>query len=177
MFSGKTTTLISNITCYADISSNHKALLINHSIDTRNKDHIVSSHSSTYKGLSDKVDIVSSDRLIDIDIDNYQTIGIDEAQFFDDLPEAVNKWLNMSKTIIVSGLDSDVNGDIFGHIHELLHMSDSFKKLKAICKNCLDTSGDIVPAPFTSKKVKDGVRIDVGGDDIYYPTCRKCCNY
>lgn len=173
MFSNKTSHLISNITCCADISEKHKTTLINHSFDNRDEEHKVSSHSSTYKGLSDKVVVQSCSNLKDADVDDFCTIGIDEAQFFGDLVETVEKWLNKGKHIVVSGLDSGANGKIFGHIHELLHLADSFTKLSAVCTICLEETGNIVPAPFTCKRSSNGKLVDIGNCDKYYPTCRE----
>jgi thymidine kinase len=171
MFSNKTSNLISTITCYADISERHRTLLINHSLDNRGNN-VVSSHSSNYKGLSSKVTVISETFLDDVDVTEYDIIGVDEAQFFGDLVMTVEKWLKQGKQIVVSGLDSCSEGNIFGSIHELVHISDSFTKFNAYCTICKDELNKITLAPFTSKRYNTSSRITIGGSEIYYPTCR-----
>lgn len=171
MFSNKTSNLISSITCYADISEKHLTLLINHSFDNRS-DKVISSHSSNYKGLSAKVKVVSETFLSDVNVNDYDIIGVDEAQFFEDLVPTIKKWLKMGKQIVVSGLDSCGEGEIFGSIHELVHISDSFTKFNAYCTICKDQHNKITPAPFTSKRRDTASKVTIGGSDIYYPTCR-----
>jgi thymidine kinase len=183
MFSGKTSMLIKEITKYADISDKRCTLLINHVLDTRDEAKIISSHSSLYKGLSEKVDVVSLKMLSQVDISNYTVIGIDESNFFLDLVESVLKWLKVGKHIICVGLDSDHQMRPFGKIKELLHVADSFVKLTAVCSLCnaeILARGDqitplnIVPAPFTDKITADNDNlIDIGGNDKYIAVCRK----
>ena len=54
MFSGKTTELLRVISKYSDVS-NDRPLLINHSFDIRNTETKISSHSSQYFGISNKI--------------------------------------------------------------------------------------------------------------------------
>lgn len=179
MFSGKTTAMLNEITKYIDITHNNKALIINHSLDTRNVKDIVSSHSSMYKGISDKINVVSTDKLNTVNISDYIVIGIDESNFFDDLYISVKKWLEDGKHIICSGLDGNYKMEKFGKISDLLHLSDKFIKLNAICSLCLKELNETVtpfnttPAPFTKKIVDGDNEIDIGGADKYIPVCRK----
>lgn len=178
MFCGKTTHLINEITRHIDLDSSLKALLINHMFDTRDSEKVISSHSSAYKGISSKISCTASGKLSDVDVSEYSVIGIDEAQFFPDLLSTVSEWLKLGKHIFVAGLDSDANMEIFGEIHMLLHMADSFTKLQAICTTCLSESkSTITPislnfAPFTCKHGGGSSQIEVGGASIYAPTCR-----
>lgn len=182
MFCGKTTKLLQEVGKFSDLSEKNKALIINNSIDIRNQQHIVSSHSSLYKGLNDKIEVISVLLLSNVNVDKYSVIGIDEANFFDDLVPVVQKWLTMKKNIICVGLDGDYKMEKFGHISELLPISDSFIKLTAICSECLSeilnkgeniTPFNMTPAPFTVKIKKNDQLIDIGGNDKYAPVCRK----
>jgi thymidine kinase len=182
MFCGKTTKLLQEVGKFSDLSEKNKALIINNSIDIRNQEHIVSSHSSLYKGLNGKINVISVSSLSDVNVDEYSVIGIDEANFFDDLVPVVKKWLTMKKNIICVGLDGDYKMERFGNISELLPLSDSFIKLTAICSDCLVeilntgeniTPFNMTPAPFTAKIKKNDQLIDIGGNDKYAPVCRK----
>lgn len=182
MFCGKTTKLLQEVGRFSDLSKQNKTLIINSSVDVRNEEHIISSHSSLYKGLNGKIDVISISNLLDANVDEYFVIGIDEANFFPDLVPAVRKWLEIGKNIICVGLDGDYKMEQFGHISELLPMADSFIKLTAICSVCLSqligkgeniTPLNITPAPFTKKLYRDDQLIDIGGNDKYAPVCRK----
>ena len=178
MYSSKSSTLLAEITKYTDISEKRCSLIINHSLDTRDHTRIVSSHNSMYKGVSERVDITSTLLLRDIDVSNYTIVGIDEAQMFDDLPETVEYWLSLGKHIIVAGLDSDFKMRPFGKIRDILHLSDTFVKLNAVCSVCIKENGDItplniIPAPFTKRITDSEDLIDIGGRGKYIPVCRK----
>lgn len=180
MFSRKTTWLTQKISHHADIQDTCKCVIINSKIDNRDLDNIISSHSSLYKGLSSKVDVISLETLLDFDITKYDVIGIDESQFFPDLFDAVKKWISLDKYIYVVGLDSDSNGDKFGKISELVHISDEFEKLRSYCNICsknikgIFTPDNMILAPFTAKiSNKNGNIIDIGDTDKYLPVCRK----
>ena len=102
MFSGKSTELIRRTNRYKAIGK--KILLINHKNDTRT-DSSVKTHSNI------KEDAIKTNKLLPlIDSSNFKdsdVIGIDEAQFFDDLYEFVIEIEKFNKTIIVAGLDGD----------------------------------------------------------------------
>lgn len=185
MFSGKTTSMLQEISRYTDISEKHKSLIINHNIDNRNLNTVISSHSSFYKGLSNKIDIVSTDDLSKVNVDKYVVIGIDEANFFTGLKNTIEKWIELGKHIICAGLDGSYKIEKFGEISDLLHLSDKFIKLTAICSVCLEeliknkitiTPYNTTPAPFTKKiniRKENNNVIDVGGAEKYVAVCRK----
>jgi thymidine kinase len=185
MFSGKTTEFNKKITTWVDVTG-AKALIINHTFDNRDVKNIVSSHSSSYKGLSDKINVKATSSLLSIDVSEYTIIGIDEANFFDDLFESVKSWSKDGKHVVVAGIDGDFRATQFGNIADLLSISDSFVKLTAICSKCLretESRGEVItpcnitPAPFTEKLAKDDKIRDVGGSDKYIAVCRKHHTY
>jgi thymidine kinase len=157
-------------------------LLINSSVDTRDTSRTVSSHSSSYKGVSDKITILSVLTLGEVDVTKYDIVGVDECQFFPDLLETVEKWLKLGKHIYCAGLDSDAKMKKFGQVHDLLHLSDRFVKLTAYCSLCLKekkydilTPDNLPTASFTGRVVahyQSKTQIDVGGADKYQPVCR-----
>jgi thymidine kinase len=179
MCSGKTQELLRNITTMADLGE--KVLLVSHSLDTRSKSELVSSHSSQYKGISEKITVVKADLLNSVDVSGFQTIGIDESNFFDDLFVTVKEWLKMGKRIYVSGLDGDYKRNLFGQTYMLLPIADEFVKLRSKCQICCDVGKELGftihnDAPFTMKreqgKPDETNSIDVGGLEKYLPVCR-----
>lgn len=183
MFSGKTTELARQVVECADIELS--CLYINHTIDVRETEFfssIVSSHSSGFKGISEKVECIKVSTLNNINIDNYDVIGIDEGQFFDDIVENVRDWvLNKNKKVIIASLDGKFNIETFGNVHRLICLCDpgGIRKLGARCKRCMLKTNTyrhyrLVPAGFTMRLVGGKSDVLVGGDDIYESVCLKC---
>lgn len=184
MYSSKTRAMIGEISKLSDISFNKKVLIINHQLDNRNVNDVISSHSSIYKGLSEHIHTISNAQLSSVDVSCYTIIGIDESCFFeeDDLVDTIKLWINQGKHIICSGLDGDVNMNQFGFISKLLPIADRFIKLNAVCTLCnqelTDRGEEITPmnitrAPFTKKITPNTSLIDIGGKDKYIAVCRK----
>jgi thymidine kinase len=190
MYAGKTTALILQLTHFADMAKftgNKGPLLINSASDTRDSTNIISSHNSSYKGLSDNIKVVSVKNLADADISDYNVIGIDEHHFFQDYAETVLKWKDAGKRIYSSGLVGDANQKDFGQIKELLPKIDKIVFLTAVCYTCLQkyTKSKKMPtpeilesmkAPFTKRLEIAGIQesqIDVGATNKYIPVCGK----
>ncbi len=166
MFSGKTTELIRRINREKSIKK--KILLINHSSDTRYSTDSIVSHDFI------KVECLSTANLLDIEtktLKMYDSVFIDEGQFFPDLFDFVEHLVDgMKKHVVVSGLDGDCNRNPFGDILRLIPISDSVDKLTAYCSMCKDGTC----APFTKKLTDDNEPIiDIGGGDKYTSLCRK----
>ena len=104
MFSMKTTKMVETLTNYSVIT-NTKALIINHVFDTRDIANKISTHNPLFKGLPSNIHVISSKNLSEVNIDEYNVIGIDEMQFFEDLYEVVLNWVSKGKHIIAAGLN------------------------------------------------------------------------
>ncbi|MGV7468037.1 hypothetical protein PJI21_29075, partial [Mycobacterium kansasii] len=66
-----------------------------------------------------------------------EVIGIDEAQFFDDLYEfCVAVAEDDGKTVVVAGLDGDYLRRSFGCVLDLIPVADTVTKLTARCELC-----------------------------------------
>lgn len=175
--SSKTISNIAEATKWIDVLG-CRALMINSNIDTRDIERVISSNSSSYRGLSDGFDAIKVNNLFDIVhlIDNYQVICIDEIQFYPDLEDFVRLCLNKKKHIICSGLDSDWLGNDFGEVSKLVKLSTSFTKLSAKCLWCRQrtTVSDIraiSDACRTGKLAASIKQIEAGGSDKYVPLC------
>jgi thymidine kinase len=117
--------------------------------------------------------------IVSTPIDNSQTIlllanevdviGIDEAQFFDDmLPEVCDQLALRGIRVIVAGLDMDYLAKPFGQMPNLLAKADYITKLHAICVKC----GNI--ANYSYRKEAKGPQVLLGEKDVYEPRCRHC---
>jgi len=165
MFSGKSTELIRRIRLLQKIDK--KVLVTKPQIDIRYNQDKITSHN--YESVDCKV-LSRLDEICDDDILNYDTVIVDEGQFFPDLVNTITRWVNnYSVNIIVGGLDGDFQRKPIGHILDLIPMADRCVKLNSLCNICKDGT----EAPFSFRLVKSNDIVLVGGSESYIPVCRK----
>jgi thymidine kinase len=180
MYAGKTSRLVE---IYKQCKfCNISVSVINHSIDSRYDDKLLSTH--------DKIMIpcIKTDRLLELltinisstthdedndsnanDINASEVILINEGQFFPDLEEFVITMLSKGKKIYVCGLDGDFERKKFGKILDLIPLCDKVTKLTSLCSICKNGT----PGIF-SKRISNETEQTVVGSDNYIPVCRKC---
>jgi thymidine kinase len=107
---------------------------------------------------------------------NYGTIAIDEAQFFNksELLAFVHKMLALKKEIIVAGLDLDFRSETFGAMGDLLALADEVVKLKAICSCCKHDKYCITQRMIDGQPAYYEDPIVMVGESDYSPRCRDC---
>jgi thymidine kinase len=179
MFSGKTSELLRVLT---NASYVHNALYINHRLDNRS-DQPYSTHNTLIKPklLNDtKIEMFSILYLQDVPLDvynKYDTIGIDEAQFFEDLDFVITLVDKLGKSVYVAGLNGDYLRQTFGKIHKLIPHADDIRVLKdAYCVGCA-ANRKKTQSVFTHRKCDNSHdQIEVGNDN-YVPLCRQCYLY
>jgi len=181
MFSGKTTYLLSEIAKLAEL--NYKILYINIDFDDRSNN-VFSTHNPFFDNHVDfikkesiikNVIMIKTRLLIELDIEDYDMIIIDEAHFFDDLITFVNSCLNKKKYIIAAGLQADFNGRKFGKILDLVPICTDIKRLHAYCSEC--AKNKYCRIAIYSKKITKSKKInDIGGSEKYIPVCREHYN-
>ena len=163
MFSGKTEELIRRLkrAQYAY----QKVMVFKPSKDIRYDENNVVSHDSNM--------IRSTPVKLSKDILNqseeYNVIGIDEAQFFDE--ELINVCQTLAfqgKRVIIAGLDLDFAGIPFGPMPSLLAVAEYITKVHAICVHC----GNL--ATHSYRLTEDSEQVLLGAKDIYEPRCRVC---
>jgi len=167
MFSGKSTEIIRRIRLLKII--NKKIIVIKPNIDNRYHETKIISHNFE----SADCIVLSCLNDLNIDITNYDTIIIDEAQFFNDLKSVVIKWLeNYNIDIIITGLDGDFEKNPIGQILELIPHAEKCQKINSLCNLCNDGTEGC----FSFRKVESKNKILVGGVESYIPVCRKHYN-
>ena len=180
MFSGKTSRIVEiyNQCMFCNIP----VATINHCIDDRYDDHLLSTHDKI------KIPCIKAHKLSDIwsrnivftDIDssrlkdtlqlcNSEVILINEGQFFQDLYEFTIDMLKHNKKIYICGLDGDFERKKFGTILDLIPLCDKVSKLTSLCSICKNGTPGIFSMRLTSEKQQTLV-----GSDNYIPVCRKC---
>lgn len=194
MFSGKTSKLVE---IYKQcVFCNIPVAVINHSIDKRYDDTLLSTHdkvmipciqtnklkdiwyyneelegSEKDGNIIDKQVVLhrldDSAKLINADV-----ILINEGQFFEDLLPAINHMLQHNKKIYVGGLDGDFERKKFGQILDLIPLCDKVTKMTSLCGLCKNGTAGIFSKRITKEKEQTVV-----GSDNYIPVCRSCFNY
>ncbi|MCX7870140.1 MAG: thymidine kinase [bacterium] len=171
MFSGKSEELIRRIK--RAIIANQKAVVFKPKIDNRYDFNKVVSHN----GISVEAIVINNSNEIRNYVNDYEVIGIDEAQFFDnELIDVVEELADNGKRVIIAGLDQDFRGEPFGIIPNLMAIADSVDKLHAICVICgavATKSQRLIndkPASYNDPIIL------VGSKETYQPRCRKCFN-
>lgn len=164
MFAGKTTEIQAVIKRYKFVG--RQVLVIKPAMDNRySGDSAIVSHDQV------SLEAVSVHALKDaLELAEFKTasvIAIDEAQFFTGLREFIETSIESGKDVIVVGLDGDAEGRPFTEVLELVAIADSVDKKTALCVHCGS------PAMFTCSLKKRENRLEVGGADMYEPTCRK----
>jgi thymidine kinase len=173
MFSGKTSKIIEIYKqcefCNISISA------INYIGDTRYSDTMISSHdmkmipcmqgSSIHDILHGENGTYNTARLNSSDV-----ILINEGQFFCDIVEHVEYWVEKcKKRVYVCGLDGDFKRNPIGNLLGLIPLCDKVNKLTSLCSNCKDGTRAIF-----SYRVTDETEQIVIGSSNYIPVCRKC---
>jgi thymidine kinase len=106
--------------------------------------------------------------------EDYDVIGIDEIQFFEESTLVAILHIIRDRTVIVSGLDTNFRYEPFGIMPKLMAYAEKVDKLSAICNKCgLEATrtqrlinGE--PAPLS------GPEILIGGLESYEARCREC---
>jgi len=182
MYSGKTSKLLEIYKqCkFCDIS----VCVINHSLDNRYHDSMLSSHDKIMipcLNVENIYDLWFNNGEIDLiefaNKSNYNLIRkadvilINEGQFFNNLYCVVNDMLKNNKVVYVCGLDGDFERKKFGEILDLIPLCDKVNKLTSLCSICKDGT----PALFSMRTTNEKEQTVIGSNN-YLPVCRMCYN-
>ncbi len=163
MFSGKTEELLRRLT-RARIAR-QKVEVFKPGVDKRYDDEDVVSHDSK---KSSSIPVENAAQIL-FYAEDFEVVGIDEAQFFgDELVSVCNELANNGKRVIIAGLDMDYLGKPFGPIPQLMATAEYVTKVHAICMRC----GNL--ANYSHRTVKNDKLVVLGETDAYEPLCRKC---
>ncbi|GMP75792.1 hypothetical protein CsSME_00032754 [Camellia sinensis var. sinensis] len=167
MFAGKTTTLLRRIK--SESSNGRSVAIIKSNKDTRYGLHSIVTHDGDKFPCWPLADLSSFRQEFGSDAyEKLDVIGIDEAQFFDDLYDFCRNAADYDgKIVIVAGLDGDYLRRRFGSVLDIIPLADSVTKLTARCEICGKR------AFFTLRKTEEMQTELIGGADKYMPVCRK----
>ncbi|KAJ6332350.1 hypothetical protein OIU76_010687 [Salix suchowensis] len=167
MFSGKTTTLLRRV--QAEINDGRNVAIIKSNKDDRYGLDSVVTHDGIKLPCCAMPNLSSFRQKFGQDAyDQLDVIGIDEAQFFEDLYDFCHDVADHEgKTVIVAGLDGDYLRRSFGSVLDIIPLADSVTKLSARCEICGKR------AFFTLRKTEETQTELIGGADVYMPVCRQ----
>ncbi|WAC11688.1 thymidine kinase [Dyadobacter pollutisoli] len=165
MFSGKTEELIRRLN-RAKIAR-QRIQIFKPALDKRYHDENIVSHNDN---SIRSIPVQLSSEITNL-AENYEVIGLDEAQFFDEGIVAVcDNLANSGKRVIVAGLDMDYMGKPFGCMPQLMAIAEFVTKVHAICMVC----GEV--ASHSYRLSPSNERVLLGETDLYEARCRRCFN-
>lgn len=164
MFSGKSTELLRRIRRYR--IRNDSCVLLK----TKENRYIEDTEKVVTHDQFNYLEAISCKRLFEKqqEVVNYDVIGIDEGQFFEDIIPFCEWVANLGKIVIVACLDSDFRREPFGNICELIAKAEKVVKLSSICYYCKED------AAFSARITPETAIKVIGGCDKYRPVCRAC---
>ncbi len=170
MFAGKTEELIRRITRME--YAKRKFIVFKPRIDNRYSETEISSHNLR------KIKAINIDSPSDIYKyldDSYQSVVIDEVQFFDErMLDIVADLASKGLRVICAGLDMDFKGKPFGIMPELLAIAEKVTKLSAICVCCGCDATRTQRLIDGHEAYDDDPIVLVGAKESYEARCRKC---
>ena len=171
MFSGKTKSLIA---IFNNICNSENVIAINHSIDKRYSQDMISSHDKDMIPcimIEDIFDAWFNERSENYDVlHKNDFILINEGQFFTRLYDTVIDMLYHDKKVFIYSLDGDYKQNKFGEVLDLIPYCDYIEKRKATCATC---KGHAI---FTNRISHEKSQVLVGTNVEYEPLCRNCYN-
>jgi len=102
-------------------------------------------------------------------------VGVDEAQFYPDLREAIAIWMAEGRRVYIAALDGDFRRNIFPPIARALSLATRIVKLTAICMMCSSRRQQSVnEANYTIRTISNESVELIGAQDIYKAACLSC---
>jgi thymidine kinase len=174
MNAGKSTTLLQSSFNYRERGMH--TMLLTASFDDRFGKGKVSSRI----GLSQDADLFSEQLNLFDHVseqhrkNNIDCVLVDEAQFLTkeqvwQLSDVCDK---LSIPVLCYGIRTDFQGQLFAGSQWLLAWADILEELKTIC-HCGTKANMVVRVDENGKAIKEGIQVEIGGNDRYVSLCRK----
>ena len=131
MKSGKTRELLNRVDKFKYIDDVN-FIFIKPRVDTRDEKIISRFGELEYECIF--IEEGQTESIVEI-VQNHNLVIIDEVQFFDNkIIEVIKKLTLRGYFVIVSGLDLDFRGEVFGSMGEILCLADKVNKLRGVCE-------------------------------------------
>lgn len=167
MFAGKSTYLLQQ---YRKYSRKYPTMIIKYKKDTRYSEAGIATHDQVIHFenviISDKHIWNIKDKTLP-----FRVICIEEGQFYVGLVSFCEMLANQGKRVIIVGLDGDYKRSNFGEIHQLLPISESFKKIHAVCAILGCDNAAAFTAMLHGNSIGENNEL-IGGSETYQAVCR-----
>lgn len=174
MNAGKSTILLQSAHNYQERGMT--VMLFTAALDDRYKEREITSRI----GIHAKAQLFSQDSDIWSDIEQKNGITplscilIDEAQFLTkEQVYVLTDVVDILKIpVLAFGIRTDFQGELFDGSKALLAWSDKLIELKTVC-HCGSKATMVIRLDEQGNPVKEGVQVEIGGNDRYLSVCRK----
>lgn len=164
MFSGKTIRLV--LKCEEAEIAGLRCCIVKYVGDTRYSVDKVITHG---KVVSQCKDIISTDDLETVAFDDFDSILVDEIQFYKNV-SAILKWLKAGKEVFCAGLNGDSQGVPWPNVSFLTPYATKIKLLYAVCRKCFKKNA---VRTCSKEEMKEG-QVRIGAEGEYYTLCIPC---
>lgn len=108
--------------------------------------------------------------------DPISCVLIDEVQFLDhaQIMQLTRIVDELDIPVMGFGLKNDFRNELFEGSRYMLLYADKIEEMKTICWFCERKATMNLRVDANNKPVYTGEQIVIGGNDTYYPVCRKC---
>ena len=163
MFAGKSTEMLRRVRKHE--ITGKKILTVKFSADNRYD--VENGSICTHEGQTRKATEVVSLASLGDSWKDFDCIGIDEGQFFDnEIVRVCNDLANKGIRVIVAGLDMDFKGNPFGPMPNLMATAEYVTKVHAVCTK----TGNL--AQYSYRKAKSNNLVLLGEVEEYEPLSR-----
>lgn len=155
---------------------NKPVVLFTPAVDTRDEEGYVSSRV----GLRQKAIVIFTHTDIFSIVKNCEQkpycVLIDEVQFLDkaQVLQLVRIVDELDIPVMGFGLKNDFRNELFEGSRYMLTYADKIEEMKTICWFCERKATMNLRVDGQGKPVYTGEQIQIGGNEAYYPVCRKC---
>ena len=155
---------------------NKPVLIFTPSIDTRDEVGYVSSRIGLRRAAETIYEDTNIYDIVKNHAEKLYCVLIDEVQFLSkehvlQLTQIVDE-LNIP--VMGFGLKNDFQNELFEGSRYMLTYADKIEEMKTICWFCQKKATMNLRVDEQGKPVYTGEQIVIGGNDSYYPVCRKC---
>ncbi|TVY08444.1 thymidine kinase [Paenibacillus cremeus] len=101
---------------------------------------------------------------------------VDEVQFLkkDQILQLTRIVDTLNIPVMGFGLKNDFQNELFEGSKQMLLYADKIEEMKTICWFCERKATMNLRVDESGKPIYTGEQIQIGGNDSYYPVCRKC---
>ncbi|MER1957521.1 MAG: thymidine kinase [Solibacillus sp.] len=155
---------------------NKPVLIFTSGIDTRDEVGVVSSRIGLRRPATAIFEDTNLYEIVKNHNEHLYCVLVDEVQFLTkehvlQLTQIVDE-LNIP--VMGFGLKNDFQNELFEGSRYMLIYADKIEEMKTICWFCHKKATMNIRVDEHKKPVRAGDQIQIGGNDNYYPVCRKC---